>query len=111
MKFNYTSCILLLSLLLFPFHVEAQKHLASFRPLYETSKIASYKNVFTRSAIIDIDNPGKVYAMSVDATVFQPRESSLARIVLEDESGHLYLVAESNRFRNDIDTVRLEQYC
>ena len=52
-----------------------------------------------------------VYALSIDATITQPREASFVRIVLEDSEGHDYLVAESDRFRNDTANVQLTEYC
>lgn len=65
----------------------------------------------THSDTIPLRDMGIVYALSIDATIQQPREASFVRIVLEDTKGHDYLVAESDRFRNDTAVVQLSQYC
>jgi len=65
----------------------------------------------TASDTIPLQDLGAVYAFSIDATITQPREASFVRIVLEDTEGHDYLVAESDRFRNDTTTVQLSAYC
>jgi len=63
------------------------------------------------SDTIPLSNLGTIYALSIDALITQPREASFVRIVLEDVEGHNYLVAESDRFRNDTTTVNLMEYC
>lgn len=63
------------------------------------------------SDTIPLNNLGTIYALSIDAIITQPREASFVRIVLEDVEGHNYLVAESDRFRNDTTTVNLSEYC
>lgn len=68
-------------------------------------------SVLTHSDTLSLRGMGAVYALSIDATIQQPREASFVRIVLEDTKGHDYLVAESDRFRNDTSTVQLSEYC
>ena len=63
------------------------------------------------SDTIPLSNLGTIYALSIDAVITKPREASFVRIVLEDVEGHNYLVAESDRFRNDTTTVNLSEYC
>lgn len=65
----------------------------------------------TSSDTIPLNNLGTIYALSIDAVIEQPREASFVRIVLEDVEGKNYLVAESDRFRNDTTTVNLMEYC
>ncbi|MBQ9498574.1 MAG: hypothetical protein IJR56_00490, partial [Bacteroidaceae bacterium] len=65
----------------------------------------------TASDTIPLQGLGAIYAFSIDATITQPREASFVRIVLEDAEGHDYLVAESDRFRNDTTFVQLSAYC
>ena len=65
----------------------------------------------TVSDTIPLQDLGAIYAFSIDATITQPREASFVRIVLEDTEGHDYLVAESDRFRNDTSIVQLSEYC
>lgn len=65
----------------------------------------------TSSDTIPLKHLGPIYALSIDATIEQPREASFVRIVLEDAEGHNYLVAESDWFRNDTTTVQLSEYC
>lgn len=63
------------------------------------------------SDIIPLTGLGPIYALSIDATIYQPREASFVRIVLEDNNGHDYLVAESCWYRNDTTIVEYHDYC
>lgn len=82
-----------------------------FRSQYQTSQIRSYNVSLTHSDTISLKGLGKIYALSIDATICQPQESSFSRIVLEDVDGQDYLVAESDWFRNDTTIVNLTGYC
>lgn len=82
-----------------------------FKPRYETTKVRSFRNTFTHSDSIALDDLGTIYALAIDAIITQPRESSFVRVVLEDKEGHQYLVAECDRFRYDQDIVNLSQFC
>lgn len=104
-------CALLLLGTLLCTTIQGQSKDTLFKPLYETTKVKSLRSTFTRSDSIALDGLGTIYSLAIDATVTQPRESSFARVVLEDKEGHQYLVAECDRFRYDQDEVRLEHFC
>lgn len=84
----------------FPFHAH-----------YIGTGTHNINQTLTVSDTIPVSGYGTIYSLSVSATILQPNESSFVRIVLEDIDGHNYLVAESDRFRNDTTTVELEDYC
>ncbi len=84
---------------------------AAFSPLCRTTVVKALRANYSKSDTIDLRDLDAIYALSIDATVTQPREGCFVRIVLEDKEGHDYLVAESDRFRNDCELVRLSDYC
>lgn len=97
-------------LLLESIKVSAQSF-SPFRSQYVGNGIILMDTILIQSDTISLTNYGTIYSLSIDATIQQPRESSFVRIVLEDTSGHDYLVAESDWFRNDTTIVELEGYC
>lgn len=85
---------------------------SAFKARRQTNLVRQVNSsVLTHSDTLSLRGMGTVYALSIDATIQQPREASFVRIVLEDTKGHDYLVAESDRFRNDTSTVHLSEYC
>ena len=52
-----------------------------------------------------------IYSLSVDATIYQPREASFVRIVLEDIEGNNWLVLECDNFKTDTSVVKLSEFC
>ena len=87
-------------LLLGTFLLSVQSRAANdlFKARYETRKAKTVNQTFSNSGSIPLDGLGTIYALSIDATITQPRESSFVRVVLEDKDGHQYLVAECDRF-------------
>ncbi len=98
------------ALLLFVLSVQAQNQ-APFRARYQTNETCRLNISLEHSDTIPLTGLGVIYALSIDATIYQPREASFTRIVLEDTNGHDYLVAESDWFRNDTTIVNLTEYC
>lgn len=82
-----------------------------FKTKYRTTSANRISIKVDKPMSIPINIRETIYSLSIDATIIQNGENCFTRIVLEDESGLEYLVAESDRFRNDMDTVRLEQFC
>ena len=93
-------------MLFIPVSLFAQKD-NPFRALARENQSRQFRRTFLTSDTISLDGMGTIYALSIDATIQQPREASFTRIVLEDTEGHDYLVAESNWFRNDTTEVHL----
>ena len=101
---------LLLAAFLMPSVLSAQVTDKCFRARVQTTSQESIDIQLSASDTIPLKNLGVIYSLSIDATIEQPREASFVRIVLEDMEGHNYLVAESDRFRNDTSTVQLTGY-
>lgn len=84
---------------------------ATFKARSQENHSRQIRTTLTTSDTIALEGMGTIYSLSIDATIFQPREASFTRIVLEDTKGHDYLVAESDWFRFDTTTVNLDRYC
>lgn len=93
-----------------PFTLLAQKE-NPFRALARENQSRQFRSTLLSSDTISLDGLGIIYSLSIDATIYQPREASFTRIVLEDTEGHDYLVAESDWFRNDTTEVHLNHFC
>ena len=104
-------CLAAALLMAFPIAGKAAMASKAFRARASLNKAQAITRHLTHSDTIPLTSRNAVYALSIDATIQQPREASFVRIVLEDTEGHNYLVAESDRFRNDTTTVQLSQYC
>lgn len=105
---RYLICTFVLCLLLFPVTSHSDN---LFKTQLRTEKKMNMKLNLSKSDTICIDNRDTIYALSVDVSIIQPQESSFTRIILEDEKGHEYLVADCDHFRYDTDTVHLKQFC
>ena len=103
-------CLFTLALLV-PSLLYAQVTKECFKTRIQTPVKERMNVHLTSSDTIPLKHLGTIYALSIDATIEQPREASFVRIVLEDTEGHNYLVAESDWFRNDTTTVQLSEYC
>ena len=108
---NHLQRCLLIMALLAPSLLFGQVTKACFKARVQTPERKVMNVQLTSSDTILLNNLGTIYALSIDATIEQPRESSFVRLVLEDVEGHNYLVAESDRFRNDTSVVNLSEYC
>lgn len=108
---NYYQKCLLVAALLVPSLLFGQVTKECFKARVQTPTKEMMNVQLTSSDTIPLNNLGIIYALSIDATIEQPREASFVRIVLEDLEGHNYLIAESDRFRNDTTTVSLHEYC
>lgn len=61
---------------------------------------------------IDLDTVNiPIEGLSVTGMLLQPCDSSFVRILLEDTLGVEYVVLESSRLYNDVDTLMLDDYC
>lgn len=98
-------------LMAFPFTGQATTASRIFKARQQTNLVRSLNTQFTHSDTIPLQDMSGIYALSIDATITQPHEASFVRVVLEDTEGHDYLVAESDRFRNDSTMVQLSEYC
>lgn len=98
-------------LMVFPFTGQATAASPIFKARQQTNLVRSLYTQFTHSDTIPLQDMGSIYALSIDAAITQPHEASFVRVVLEDTEGHDYLVAESDRFRNDSTMVQLLEYC
>lgn len=103
-------CYLIAALLL-PSCLFGQSASKCFKARLQTPEKKAMNVKLTSSDTIPLKNLGTIYALSIDAVIEQPREASFVRIVLEDVEGKNYLVAESDRFRNDTTTVLFTEYC
>ena len=111
-SFLVKECSLIVALLMLSsLAAEATNVNQLFKTRRQTNTVCPIHAQLSYSDTIPIQNMGQIYAFSIDATITQPREGSFVRIVLEDKDGHDYLVAESDRFRNDTTTVLLSEYC
>lgn len=111
-NFLVKECPLIVALLMLSsLAAEATNVNQLFKARRQTNTVCPIHAQLSYSDTIPIQNMGPIYAFSIDATITQPREGSFVRIVLEDKDGHDYLVAESDRFRNDTTTVLLSEYC
>lgn len=104
-------CLVVTLLMTIPFMGQATETSRLFKARRQTNLVRSFSTQLTHSDTIPLQNMSAIYALSIDATITQPREASFVRIVLEDTEGHDYLVAESDRFRNDTALVQLTAYC
>lgn len=104
-RFILTSILLTLYLT-----IQAQNY-TPFRARYQPNQTLQLDTLLTHSDTILLDGIEGIYSLSIDATIYLPREASFSRIVLEDTNGHDYLVAESDWFKNDTVIVNLEGYC
>ena len=82
-----------------------------FKACNKTTKSIVINRTFTSSDTIPLTDFTNIYSLCVDMVIQQPKEDSFVRIVLEDKQGNNYLVAESDRFRNEKTNVRLLEYC
>lgn len=110
LTYYFQKCFLMAALLA-PVTFYAQVTKECFKARLQTPTKAEMNVQLTSSDTISLRQLGTIYALSIDATIEQPREASFVRIVLEDVEGHNYLIAESDRFRNDTTTVNLMEYC
>lgn len=110
LSYIWQKCALLVALLLFVLSVQAQDQ-SPFRTCYHANETRQLNIALTHSDTIPLLGQGAIYGLSIDATIYQPREASFTRIVLEDTNGHDYLVAESDWFRSDTTIVNLTEYC
>lgn len=104
-------CLVAALLMASPFVGQAAETSRAFKARRQTNASRTMNVRLTKSDTIPLVNAQPIYALSIDATITQPHEASFVRIVLEDKEGHDYLVAESDRFRNDTATVQLTGYC
>ena len=110
-QLNFIQKCLFTMALLVPSLLYAQVTKECFKARIQTPVKERMNFHLTSSDTIPLKHLGTIYALSIDATIEQPREASYVRIVLEDTEGHNYLVAESDWFRNDTTTVQLSEYC
>lgn len=82
-----------------------------FHPFSSENNTLEVRSTLTSCDTISLEGLGKIYSLSINATIHQPQEASFSRVVLEDKDGHDYLVAESNWFRFDTTKVYLDHYC
>ena len=82
-----------------------------FRSPFQSNQTIRIDSELIHSDTILLNGISEVYSLSLDATIFQPREASFTRIILEDTNGNNYLIAESDWFRNDTTVVELRNYC
>lgn len=107
----FRECFLMAVFLMAIPHSGQAFDISRFRARCQTRPAQSLRLQAAASDTLELSGMGAIYALSIDAVVQQPREASFVRIVLEDSNGHDYLVAESDRFRNDSTTVHLYGYC
>lgn len=82
-----------------------------FKTQYQANQIVPLDTLLTVSDTISLKGGSPIYALCIDAKIYQPREASFTRIVLEDVNGNNYIVAESDWFCNDTTEVILKDYC
>ena len=52
-----------------------------------------------------------IEGFAITGKIVQYDEKSFVRIILEDKEGHEFVVVESNKLYNDVDTLDLSDYC
>lgn len=82
-----------------------------FKPYVQITEKEIIDFLISSSDTIPLNHRSIIFALSIDATIVQPKDNSFVRIVLEDTEGHNHLVAESDHFRNDTSIVNLMGYC
>lgn len=70
-----------------------------------------FRNVYHKSDSIKIDYNYPIEGFAVSGKIVQPNQDSWVRIILEDKDKNEYVVLESNRVYNDVDTLNLLDYC
>lgn len=109
--FDYYLKYTVISVFLLSSIISYAQNKSIFSARSQENQIRQIYTTFTASDTVSLEGLGPIYALSVDASIYQPREASFTRIVLEDIHGHDYLVAESDWSRNDTTTVHLDHYC
>lgn len=109
--FDYYLKYTVISVFLLSSIISYAQNKSIFSARSQENQIRQIYTTFTASDTVSLEGLGLIYALSVDATIYQPREASFIRIVLEDIHGHDYLVAESDWSRNDTTIVHLDHYC
>lgn len=71
----------------------------------------SVGKLFSKDGVIVLDDKTEISGISVSGYIIQPESDSFVRIVLEDIRGKQYVVVESSRLYNDLDSVELSKYC
>lgn len=61
------------------------------------------------SIALKIDRP--ITGLSISGAVFQKDFNGFVRVILEDKFGKEYVVLETTRMYNDVDTIILKDYC
>ena len=69
------------------------------------------KRTITTSEVISIDFNQPIEALSVTGRAVIPHDDSFIRIVLEDDDSLEYIVLETCRLYNDVDTMIMNDYC
>jgi hypothetical protein len=60
---------------------------------------------------IVLDSSRIIEGLALTGMIIQPKHNSFVRIVLQDKEGKEYIVLETNKLYNDVDTLILNNYC
>lgn len=58
-----------------------------------------------------LDSSRTLEGLSLTGKIIQPEQNSFVRILLQDKKGEEYIVLETNKLYNDVDTIVLNNYC
>ena len=60
---------------------------------------------------IMLDSSRIIEGLALTGMIIQPKHNSFVRIILQDKEGKEYIVLETNKLYNDVDTLILNNYC
>ena len=83
-----------------------------FKMVYCAASETVINTTYNTTDTIDISNINEgINGLSLDCEILRLSKNGFVRILLEDTSGKDFIVLESNKFRNNNDSITYEDYC
>ena len=83
-----------------------------FKMVYCAAAETVINTTYNTTDTIDISNINEgINGLSLDCEILRLSKNGFVRILLEDTSGKDFIVLESNKFRNNNDSITYEDYC
>ena len=89
----------------------ASEQRAFMLPADENTETCATKLRVTIADSLLLDNNTAIDGLAISGMVVQSKNSSFVRVLLEDKDGTEYVVLETNRLFNDMDTLIVANYC
>ena len=108
-KLILASLILLVSVFL---SAQTKEQPSPFR--LDKKKSARIKNTrltLTNPETLKLESDSPIDGLAITGKIVLPKNNSFVRILLEDKDGREYVVLETCKLYNDVDTVVLSDYC